>query len=332
MRDVQRRVEELPGIVHVTNGAPPADSGAQGSALPIESMTTSTPSRVHYRQVGADYFSALGIPVLRGRGLPQTRSTTGAAVLSQSAADALWPTQDAIGRVFRLQSTSERSDAAISRAPETTYQVVGVVGDTQGSAIDGTDAAQIYLELPDSLTADHSLLVRTAGDADRAVHAIDAAISGVDPNLVVTLATLEEIRRLSPPFFISATSAVIASVVGSLGLLLTLMGIHSTVRYVVARRTREIGIRMTLGAQRSDVLRLILYEGTRPVLIGLAAGVSAAIVLTALLSRVIYGLAAFDAISIAVVSSLFLAISTLAAYVPARRALRVDPNVALRSE
>jgi ABC-type lipoprotein release transport system permease subunit len=89
---------------------------------------------------------------------------------------------------------------------------------------------------------------------------------------------------------------------------------------------------MTLGAQQSDVLRLILYEGTRPVLIGLAAGVSAAIVLTALLSRVIYGLAAFDAVSIAVVSGLFLTISTLAAYVPARRALRVDPNVALRSE
>lgn len=332
MREVQRRVEALPGIALVTTGAPPTDSSVQGSAVPLENTAVSTPSRVHYRQVGADYFSALGIPVLRGRGLPQARGATGAAVLSQSAADALWPTQDAVGRVFRLQSTRERSDAAISNAPETTYQVVGVVGDTQGSAIDGTDAVQIYLELPDSQMIDHSLLVRTAGDAGRAVHAIDAAISGVDPNLVVTLAPLEEIRRLSPPFFISATSAGIASVVGSLGLLLTLMGIHSTVRYVVARRTREVGIRMTLGAQRSDVLRVILYEGTRPVLLGLTAGVSTAIVLTALLSRVIYGLAAFDGISIVSVAGLFLVMATLAAYLPARRALSVDPNVALRSE
>jgi predicted permease len=329
MREVRRRVEELPGIVHVTNGAPPADNGAPGRAVPLENTTASPASRMHYRQVGAGYFATLGIPILRGRGLPQTPSTTGAAVLSRSAADVLWPARDAVGRAFRLQSDDERSDAESIGA---SYQVVGVVGDTQGSAIDGTDAAQIYLELPNSRTTEHSFLVRTAGDARRAVHAIDAVISGVDPNLVVTLATLEEIRRLSPPVFISATSAAIASVVGSLGLLLTLLGIHSTVRYVVARRTREVGIRMTLGAQRSDVLRLILYEGTRPVLIGLVAGTAAAIVMTFLLSRAIYGLAAFDALSIAVVSGLFLAISTLAAYVPARRALSVDPNVALRSE
>jgi predicted permease len=332
MREVQRRVEALPGVEHVTSATPPTDGGAEGRVVPIENTVTATASRVHYRQVGADYFSALGIPVLRGRGLPQTRSATGAAVLSQSAAETLWPAQDAVGRVFRLQSARGRSDEGSASAPGAIYQVVGVVGDTQGPAIDGTDAEQIYLELPDSLTVEPSLLVRTAADASRMIHAIDTAISGVDPNLVVTLATLEEIRRLSPPVFVSATSATVASVVGVFGLLLTLMGIHSTVRYVVARRTREVGIRMTLGAQRSDVLRLILYEGTRPVLIGLVVGVSMAIALTALLSRVIYGLAAFDGISIAAVSALFLMISTLAAYLPARRALRVDPNVALRSE
>jgi predicted permease len=332
MREVQRRVEELRGVAHAINATPPTDGGTEIRVLPLENTTASIASRAHSRQVGADYFQALGIPVLRGRGLPQTRSATGAAVLSQSAADAFWPSHDAVGRTFRLLPTREPADAQIAGSPGAIYQVVGVVGDTQGPAIDGTDAAQIYLERPDSQTTDHSLLVRTAGDASRAVHTIDAALSGVDPNLVVTLATLEEIRRLSPPVFISTTAAGIASVVGSLGLLLTLMGIHSTVRYVVARRTREVGIRMTLGAQRSDVLRLILYEGTRPVLIGLVAGTSAAIVLAALLSRVIYGLAAFDGISIVSVAGLFWVMATLAAYLPARRALSVDPNVALRSE
>lgn len=331
LREVQRRLEALPGVTHVINAVPPTANGAEGAVVPIENTMASTAARMHYRRVGADYFSALGIPVLRGRGLPHTRSATGSAVLSQSAADAFWPAGDAVGRAFRLDSTSEPS-AAIASAPGAIYQVVGVVGDTQSSAIGGIGVSQIYLERPDSLIPDPSFLARTAGDASRAVHAIDAAISSVDSNVVITLATLEELRRLAPPFFISATAGTIASIVGSLGLLLTLMGIHSTVRYVVTLRTREIGIRMTLGAPKSDVLHLVLYEGTRPVLVGLATGVSLAIAMTWLLHRVIDGLAAFDGVSIATVSGLFLAISTFAAYVPARRALSVDPNVALRSE
>ena len=162
--------------------------------------------------------------------------------------------------------------------------------------------------------------------------AIDPLVSSIDTGLIANFSTLNEMLRWSTPFIAATLAAAIASAVGLLGLLLALMGIYGTVRYIVVLRTREVGIRIAVGAQKRDILGLILRESTRPVLTGLLAGMFLALGASYLLRGVLYGLGAVDAISFIGVSLLFLAIALLAAYPPSRRAMRVDPVVALRYE
>ena len=137
---------------------------------------------------------------------------------------------------------------------------------------------------------------------------------------------------MTPAFTIPSTAAAIATAVGAIGLLLASMGIYGTVSYVVVLRTREVGVRMALGARKKDILNLMLGESIRPVFAGLLLGTCFAIGVSYLLRRILYGLSTVDSVSFAGVSALFLLIALFAAYVPSRRAMRVDPVVALRSE
>jgi ABC-type antimicrobial peptide transport system permease subunit len=157
-------------------------------------------------------------------------------------------------------------------------------------------------------------------------------ILSLDPSLVAYTFTLEEMLRQTESFLASSISAAFASSIGMLGLLLASMGIYGTVSYMVVLRTREVGIRMALGARKRDVLILMLRESTRPVIAGLIAGVCLAIGASYLLRGVLYGLNTIDGVSLVGVSALFLAIALLASYMPSRRAMRVDPMVALRYE
>ena len=162
--------------------------------------------------------------------------------------------------------------------------------------------------------------------------AIDQMISSIDPDLVATSSTLEETLRQSPPFFTSTLAAVFSSAVGILGIVLVSMGIYGTVSYIVVLRTREVGIRMAVGAQKRDILRLILSESLRPVFAGLLVGMFLAVGASYLLRGFIYRGSTFDGISLIGTSVLFLGITLLAAYPPSLRATRVDPIVALRNE
>ena len=164
------------------------------------------------------------------------------------------------------------------------------------------------------------------------MRAIDPVVASTDPGLIANFSTLEEKLRWSTPFITATLAAGIASSVGLLGLLLALMGIYGTVRYIVVLRTREVGIRMAVGAQKRDILGLILRESTRPVVTGLLAGMVLAVGASYLLHEVLFGLHTVDGISFAGVSLLFLTIALVAAYPPSRRAMRVDPMVALRYE
>jgi len=239
-----------------------------------------------------------------------------------SGARQLWPGQNPVGRSLRL-------DAAGTGA----WQVVGVARDRRGvETLDGSDSRQAYLPLPKEWLADNPILIRTQSDPARVMRAIDAIVSSVDPGLVASFATLEDMLRQTPPFAVSSLAAAVASALGLLGLLLAAMGIYGTVSYIVVLRTREVGIRMAIGAQERDTLLLILRESTRPVLAGLFAGLLLAAGAAYLMRSILYGLNGIDGTSFAGVSILFLAIALLAAYPPCRRAMRVDPMVALRYE
>jgi predicted permease len=320
VHDLRARLAALPGVAQITSGHPPGDYG----------FLTYTPAGLmHYTYVQANYFETLGISLLAGRGFESQASI----ILSESAAKQLWPDQNPIGHSIRSGATDEQiHNPSELRADGPAYQVAGIARDTRGVELNGSDSRLLYLLLPGDRLQNYSILMSTRSDPTLVMRAIDAVIPAVDPDLVGTSSTLDAMLRRSPPFLISAIAAAVASTVGVLGLLLALMGIYGTVSYVVLLRTREIGIRMAIGAQKRDIFGLILGESTRPVLAGLLAGMFLALGVSYLLRDLLFGLSSVDGISFFGVSLLFLAIALAAAYPPARRAMRVDPSVALRYE
>jgi ABC-type antimicrobial peptide transport system permease subunit len=295
---------------------------------------------VQYAYVQAGYFQTLGIPVLFGRtfgsdagGSPEERSI----VISESAARLLWQSENPIGRKVRLGSTDERLRNRIglvvpSAATGATYEIIGVIGDTRGARSDGGSSRSVYMALPEDRFVDYPLFVRTQSDPASLLKSMTAAISSTDPDAVARLTTMNEAFRTSPTLLTSTIAAGISSAVGVLALLLASMGIYGTVAYIVVLRTREVGIRMAIGAQKHNVLSLILRETLRPVSAGLIAGILLAAGASYLLRGFLYGINGVDPASSLLVSTLFLIIALLASYLPARRALRIDPIVALRYE
>jgi predicted permease len=327
VHELRLRLAALPGAAAITSARPPGDYGFLTAAA-----TQSTQQPMHYAYVQANYFQTVGIPVLLGRSFQSLGGQTERSIiLSESAAKQLWPGQNPIGRTVRLGATDEQvHNPSELRADGPACQVIGIARDTRGLELNGSDARLLYLPLPENRIQNYSNLVRTQSDPTLVMRAIDSVIFSVDPDLVATASTLEEMLRRSPSFITSSLAAAIASTVGFLGLLLALMGIYGTVSYMVLLRTREVGIRMAIGAQERDILGLILRESTRPVVAGLLAGMILAAGVSYLLRSLLYGLGTVDGISFAGVSLLFLAIALLAASPPARRAMRVDPGVALR--
>jgi predicted permease len=334
--ELRTRLAALPGAAAITSAWPPGGYGFRTAAVSRDgekSAAQNVQSIIYYTYVQPNFFRTLGIP-FRGRGFQSSGGQPEQSViLSESAAKQLWPGQDPIGRTLRLGPIDERfhnRNELVADGPS--YEVIGIARDTRGAELDGSDSKQVYLPLPEDRLPDRPVLIRTGSNPAQITKAIDPLISSIDPGLVATTTTLEEMLRQSQPFVASSFAAAIASTIGLLGLLLALMGIYGTVSYIVVLRTREIGIRMAIGAQKRDILGLILRESIRPVLAGLLVGMFLAVGASYLLRGILYGLGTVDAISFVGVSLLFLAIALLAAYPPSRRAMRVDPMVALRYE
>jgi len=342
VRELRARLAALPGVAAITSARPPDDNFYRTAAVSLHADKISADklpgqnvqSILYYTYVQANYFQALSIPLLLGRGFrPPAGQPEHSAVVSESAAKQLWPGENPIGRSLRLGATDERvhNDKDLL-ADGPAYQVIGIAGDTRGVQFDGSDSKQVYLSLPEDHLHGRPILIRTQSDPAQVIKMIDPLISSIDPDLVATSSTLDEMLRRTGPFIASSLAAAVASALGLLGLLLASMGIYGTVSYIVVLRTREVGIRMAIGAQKQDILGLILRESTRPVLAGLLVGMFLAVGACYLLRGVLYGLHTVDGISFIGVSLLFLAIALLAAYPPSRRAMRVDPMVALRYE
>jgi predicted permease len=336
VRELRTRLAALPGVLAISSARAPDGGGLRTAAVSLNGEKPSaqnTRAILYYSYVQPNYFQTLGIPLLAGRGFQtQAGQPEAVVILSESAAQLLWPRQNPIGRSLRLAPGGQFQVKGEVPPDGPTYEVIGVAHDTRGVLLNGTDSEQIYVPMPEGRLQDFPILIRTQAAPTQIIHSIGPTILSVDPNLVAYSFTLEEMLRQTESFLASSISAVIASTVGILGLLLASMGIYGTVSYVVVLRTREVGIRMALGAKKSDVLILMLSESTRPVVAGLVAGMCLAEGASYLLRGVLYGLHTVDSISFAGVSLVFLAIALLASYVPSRKAMRVDPIVALRYE
>jgi predicted permease len=336
IRELRTRVAALPGVAAITSARAPDDNGVRAATVSLNGERPSSrnmQANVYYTWVQPNYFQTLGIPLLLGSGfLSQTGQPERSAIVSESASRRLWPGRNPIGHRLRL-GTEEHFHSKSELLPDgPTWQVIGVAGDTRGVELDGSDSAQVYLPLPEDRLQDYPILIRTQSDPVLVTRAIDSVVSSVDPDLVSSTSTLEEMLRQTPPFLGSAFAAAVATTVSLFGLLLAAMGIWGTLSYIVVLRTREIGIRMAVGAQKRDVLGLVLRESARPVLLGLFVGMVLAVGASYLLRGILFGLHTVDAISFVGVSLLFLAVALLASYPPSRRAMRVDPAVALRYE
>jgi predicted permease len=335
VREVRKRPAGLPGVVSITNAAAPfygfnqsaySDNGEIPSARNKQGV-------IDYSYVEPNYFQTLGIPLLLGHAFSlQAGKADASVMLSETAAKQLWPGQNPIGRTLRLGTDGffHRKGQLVPDGP--LYQVIGVVRDTRGATFDDSDTKLVYLRLPEDRLQDYSILIRTQSDPRQVMPEIFPVISTYDPDLQVNAYTLEDIFRLTATFFLPSFAAAIASPVGLIALLLAAMGIYGTVSYIVVMRTREVGLRMALGAQKRAILLLMLRQSMRPVLAGLLAGMFLATGASYLLRGALHGLGRVDGISFIGVSALFVAVALFAAYLPSRRAMRVDPMVALRCE
>ena len=271
--------------------------------------------------VDPGYFSAMGIPLLRGRDVNEhdDGQTDHVVVINRALADYLWRGQDPIGK--RLSFVSQPWKA----------EVVGVVETVKAETLGEPPQPMLYFALKQLYVPAMFLNVRTKGNPDSALPSIRAALESLDPSVKVgrtlTVSGVME-QMLERPRF----AAQLLAGFGGLALLLASIGTYGVMAYSVRQRTQEIGIRVALGAQRGDVLRLILGNGLAMVVAGVVVGLGVSAIFTRSISTLLYGIGSFDLISFAAAAVVLIAVALVACWLPARRAMRVDPMVALRYE
>ncbi len=322
-----QRVRSLPGVA----AAGAIDSlplGNGGSTQPIAveghpALAMSEQPEVAVRVVEPGFCETMRIPLLQGRALSiaDAADRPSVIVISQSMAKRFWPGEDPIGKRLTM-----------SFSPEKSREVVGVVGDVKGDGLDMLDpVATLYAPLAQQPTPFMSLVVRTSSPPDTLVSAVSGAVHEVDREQpALDVITMDDIvtNSLSHQRF----NMLLLSAFSGLALLLAAIGIYSVLAYSVRRRIREIGVRMALGAKRGDILRTILGQGAKLALIGTGIGIVAAFGLTRLMSSQLSGVTATDPITFLSVAGLIVMVALVACYIPARRATKVDPMVALRYE
>jgi len=292
------------------DGRPPLPPGASQST--------------NFSSVSADYFKAMGIPLVRGR-LITANDVAGSphvAVINETMAKNLFPDEDPIGKRLKFGRRQQNPDW---------YQIVGIVGDVKQYSLDQPTTMQTYEPYTQQTFPYMTLVVRTAGDPTNLSAAIRSEVLNLDKEQPVS-----SIKTLAQYFAASLAqqqfSMVLLGVFAGVALVLAAVGIYGVLSYAVTQRTHEIGIRMALGAGRRDVLRLVVGKGMLLTLIGVVGGVLAAFALTRLMAGLLFGVKATDAATFASVAGVLLGVALLACVIPARRATKVDPLVALRYE
>jgi predicted permease len=317
---LSERLKTSPAIKSASLAQVPPFSGRLETTIDIEGGGSSL--AVGANSVSPEYFQTLGIPLRRGRAFTEedVRSGESPAVISNAMANRFWSNSDPIGKRFK------DSDGAW-------HEIIGVVADISSRDVGKLDGPLFYTPVSpakSSLSTGLSFVVRTNENLPASVSAIREAARSLDKDAFVSVVPLEEnVRRMLEP---ARMSAWFSGTVSLLALLIAATGIYGMLSYHVAERTSEIGIRMALGAQRSNVLLLIVRDGMKLTAIGAAIGVAAAFALTKVMGSLLVGVEGTDAFTFVAVSAGALAVALLACYIPARRATKVDPLVALRTE
>ena len=320
---VMDRVRNLPGVTHaaLTRVIPlTGDSMRFGRiALPGEDLQREA-IQADWNVVSPGYFDTLRVPVVRGRAFTDADGpdTPRVAIVNQTFAQRVWGDADPIGQRLALESFGTTSQLTI----------VGLARDSKYRTLGERPMSFIYVPLAQQFDSRMSLLVRTAGGAT-AIPEVRSALRDLNANLPVVRA-----ERLADATAIALVpqriAAALAAGLGIVGLLLAAVGIYGVTAFTVAQRTREIGLRVALGADRAQVLRMVLRQGLVLAALGVGLGLASGAAASRLLSSWLYGAGPADVLAYAAVGALFLVISTIASYLPARRAARINPLIALR--
>jgi putative ABC transport system permease protein len=325
-RQTLERMNALPGAQEAAVAVPlPLSDSYFNLAFEIEGRPPRSKSdapTAEFVAISPNYFHVMQVPLLRGREFSDADSESGPKVcaISSSLAQQLFPSERALGQRILIGYPASSS-----------REVVGIVGDVKDSDLSARQSAQIYVPFVQNPFWAADIAVRSPARPSALSGALREQIRAIDPALpVVEVRPMAEVMgsSIAQPRFRTA----LLSLFGAVALLLAAIGIYGVLAYSVAQQTREIGIRMALGANPGKVLRLVLGRGLRLAGAGTLIGVLAALMLTQLLNSLLFGVSATDPLTFAAVAGLLLLVALLACYVPARRAMRVDPMVALRYE
>jgi predicted permease len=275
--------------------------------------------RLNYETVGPLYFQTMRIPLLKGRDFDERdqESAPGVVIVNETMAQRYWPTANALGKRLKLAKGW--------------LEVVGIAKDVKNRTLTEAPQPFLYLPLLQDYRSNMILVARTAGAPEKMFHAIQTEVAALDPEIpMFDVKTLEE--HIGVSLFLQHMAATLLSIFGLLALSLAAVGLYGVMAYTVAQRTRELGIRVSVGAKQSDIFKLILGQGLMLTVIGMIGGLVTALAVTRLSAGLLYGVSAADPMTFTVVALILLGVALIAGYSPARRATKVDPMIALRME
>jgi putative ABC transport system permease protein len=326
-QELKERLAALPGVkaVSLASYVPlsPGDPQAEVRIEGAEPAPESNQDLVGTMAVDSDYFQTMGTPLLRGRnfGSADREDSPRVAIINETMAKRYWPGVEAVGKRLRLGAAA---DAPLR-------EVVAIVKDSKWRHLGEPPRAIVYRPISQTWSPLSSFVVRTAGPPSAVLAQVRREVQRLDPNLPVqALRTLPE--HVAEALWPARLGAGLLAVFGLLALMLAAVGLSGVIAYLVSQRTREIGIRLALGAQAGDVLKLVIWQGLRLTLSGVVIGLLGAFAVTRLLQNLLYGLSPTDPLTFLAITSLLVAVALLACYIPARRATKVNPLVALRYE
>ena len=328
-RDMLERMSNVPGVRGAAMSQPALLSGSVNStSIFVQGRTYATGrgidhnNGIHRLVVSPGFFEVMGIPIINGRGLTDRDDANApkVVVINDAAAKKYFPNANPVGQRFgsSIESTNQ-------------LEIVGVLKDVKYSSVRESAPPTMYIPYPQTRLGSAVFEIRTAGPSAGVMNSIREIARQIDSNLPLTDVSTQ-IEQVERRFAQEKLFAQAYTLFGAIALLLASIGLFGLMSYNVSRRTNEIGIRMALGAQRQDVLRLVMRESMILVVIGVAAGIAIALGASELVSTMLYGLAPRDPWSLVVAVAVMVGVSALAGYLPARRASRVDPMVALHYE
>jgi len=322
-RRLIERVRTLPGVQSVTlaRRLPLTLSGIAFANVVIDGYTPAKDEDMHlnYETVGPDYFRTMRIPLVQGRDFDErdNEHARGVVIINETMARRYWTGGDALGRRIKLDKSW--------------LQIVGIAKDVKNRTLNEALQPFLYVPFLQDYRSNMILVARTVIEPKTMFHAVRAETAALDPKIPMFDAkTFEEHIGLS--LFLQRMAATILSIFGLLALSLAAVGVYGVMAYAVSQRTRELGIRISIGASRSDVLKLILGQGLTLSVVGLIGGLVTALVVTRFSAHLLYGVSSADPVTFTVIALLLLGVAVVSGYFPARRATRIDPVVALRME